>query len=150
MTPITLNRQPSIRFIAGAVVAVAALAWHGAILAQAAPSAAPAQSSSERGVTVKVTPRPVPQGAAEWEFSVVLDTHSEDLGDDLLKTAVLLADGREIKPSQWVGGAPGGHHREGVLKFPAPEPAATSIEIRIQRGNEAAARVFRWDAAALR
>jgi hypothetical protein len=72
------------------------------------------------------------------------------LDDDLAKTAVLLLDGRETAPSQRSGAVPGGHHREGVLKFSAPSQVPASIELRIQRVRETSPRVFRWDGAALR
>lgn len=142
------QRRICIRVVAAAIVATTAFAWQAGAGAQ---TAAPAtQSSSERGVTLKVTPKPAAPGATEWEFAVVLDTHSANLSDDLVKTAVLLVDGNEIRPVQWTGAAPGGHHREGVLKFPAPAQVTGAIELRIERPGEAAARVFRWDGAALR
>jgi len=145
-----LKCQLSMRLVAAAIVATTAFAWQAGAQAQS-PAPAPAtQSSSERGVTVKVTPKPAAPGATEWEFAVVLDTHSGELGDDLVKTAVLLVDTSELRPVAWTGAAPGGHHREGVLKFPAPPQAAGSIELRIERAGETAVRVFRWDGAALR
>lgn len=144
---ISLYRVP-VGLVAAAMIATTATAWHAASHAQASPP--PTQSSTERGVTVKVTPKSLAAGATVWSFAVVLDTHSASLDDDLAATSVLVADGREIAPLRWEGAAPGGHHREGVLQFPGqPQPAA-ALELRIQRSNEAAARVFRWDGAALR
>lgn len=142
-----LGKRISIHFVAAAVVAVTAAAWSPWASAQAQPSTT--QSSAERGVTVKVTPQVVaPTG--EWEFAIVLDTHSAELSDDLVKSAVLLVDGNELRPVSWTGAEPGGHHREGMLKFPAPPQAPQAVELRIQRTGETAARVFRWDGAALR
>jgi hypothetical protein len=140
-------RRASIHFVAAAVVAITAAAWNPDASAQSQPPAA--QSSAERGVTVRVTPKAVGP-AKEWEFAVVLDTHSAELNDDLVNTAVLLADGNELRPLSWAGAGPGGHHREGVLKFPAPSAAPQAVELRIQRAGETAARLFRWDGAALR
>ena len=94
-----------LRFLLAGAIATSTLGWHAVARAQASAAAPTAQSSSERGVTVKVTPRPTPAGASEWEFAVVLDAHSEDLADDLLKSSVLLVNGREIRPSQWSGAA---------------------------------------------
>jgi hypothetical protein len=145
--PNTLRNRSSIHLVAAAVVAISAAAWHPWASAQAQPPAA--QSSAERGVTVKVTPKAV-GAAGEWEFAIVLDTHSAELNDDLVKSAVLLVDGNELRPVSWTGAAPGGHHREGVLKFPAPPQATKAVELRLQRAGEAAPRVFRWDGAALR
>lgn len=102
----------------------------------------PTQTSSQSGVTVKVTPRSL---AGEiWEFKVVFDTHSQDLKDDLLKAAALVADGNApSSPTDWQGDGPGGHHREGVLRFKAGASPAT-LELRLPRPGEAAPRVFRW------
>ena len=92
-------------FLASAVfvMAVSAAAWH---VPAAAQGAATTQTTVERGVTVKVTPKTL--SGTEWEFAVVLDTHAEDLKDDLEKAAVLLVDGREMRPSQWQGPGAGG------------------------------------------
>ncbi len=121
----------------------------GFVLALLAATSAAAQlapqQSSQGGVTVAVTPAELAAGAKVWSFRVVLDTHSQDLPDDLAKSAVLLdGQGREGKPIAWEGAAPGGHHREGVLKFTAFEPMPEAVELRIARPGEAAARTFRW------
>jgi len=103
----------------------------------------PPQSSSQSGVTVKVTPRGV--AGAAWEFDVVFDTHSQELNDDLLKAAVLVADGgASSTPTGWQGDGPGGHHRKGVLRFKPAAASPATIELRLQRSGEAAPRVFRW------
>ena len=104
-----------------------------------------AQKDSANGVTVAVTPRNLSREAKVWEFAVVFDTHSQDLADDVAKSAVLL-DGRgnEFKALGWEGAAPGGHHREGVLKFNALAPRPEAVELRINRPGEAKPRTFRW------
>ena len=110
-----------------------------------AASATATQSSSEQGVTVKATPKLTGLDNPRWEFTVVLDTHSGDLSDDLAATATLItADGREFKPLAWTGAAPGGHHREGVLEFAVPQPWPRAVELKLVRKGEAAARSFRW------
>jgi len=143
----TLRDRITIHLVALAVVAVTAAAWSPGSGAQAQPLAT--QSSADRGVTLKVTPKTIGP-ASELEFAVVLDTHSAELDDDLVKSAVLLVDGKELRPVSWTGAGPGGHHREGVLKFPVLPQASQAIELRIQRTGESAARMFRWDGAALR
>lgn len=129
-----------------AAAVLLATAWYVPAVAQ--PSVASTQSSVERGVTVKVTPRKL--AGPEWEFAIVLDTHAEDLKDDLQQTAVLVVDGREVRPSQWQGPGAGGHHREGVLRFAMAVENPTKVELRIQRAGETAPRVFSWEGAALR
>lgn len=115
------------------------------VSAQTGTAAVAPQSSTDRGVTVKVTPKSIGSAAGPWEFSVVLDTHSADINDDLTQTATLVTDdGRTVKPLGWNGAAPGGHHREGVLSFEVPAPLPRGIELRITRPGEAAARSFRW------
>jgi hypothetical protein len=103
------------------------------------------QTSVQQGVTVKVTPKAVGADNARWQFAIVLDTHSSDLNDDMVNTATLItADGREIKPVAWLGAAPGGHHREGLLEFAMTAPWPHAIELKLARQGEAAPRVFRW------
>jgi hypothetical protein len=104
------------------------------------------EKSSDRGVTVAVTPQNLAGGAKTWEFKIVLDTHSANLNDDLTKSAVLL-DGRggRHEPIGWEGAGPGGHHREGVLRFEPVTPRPAAIELRITRPGEPAPRSFRWD-----
>jgi len=102
-----------------------------AIPAQAQGSAALApQVNRDGGVTVKVTPLPIEPGS--WRFEVVLDTHSVDLIQNIVETAVLIDDeGMEHKPSAWEGDPPGGHHRKGVLKFEGiPKAIVIRLEIR--------------------
>ncbi|MDD5325640.1 MAG: hypothetical protein PHR71_10115 [Polaromonas sp.] len=116
-----------------------------AAMAQASPNATVTQSSSELGVTVKVTPKSIGSPDSRWEFAVVLDTHSADLSDDLTQSATLTTDdGRTFKPVSWAGAAPGGHHREGVLAFEVSAPRPSAIELRIDRPGESAPRTFRW------
>ncbi|MBX3592401.1 MAG: hypothetical protein KF755_16010 [Burkholderiaceae bacterium] len=116
----------------------------GAVAAQQQASGA-TQTSSQSGVNVKVTPRRPAPGAATWDFAVVLDTHSQELADDLTRTATLVTDdGRRLKPAGWAGAPPGGHHREGVLSFPAPDPVPGAFELHLSRPGESSVRVLRW------
>ena len=100
-------------------------------------------TTNEASVAVKVTPRTL-EGAV-WEFEVAFDTHSQELNDDLLQSATLLAaDGRPLAPLEWKGAPPGGHHRSGLLRFAAPKPAPAQVELRIERAGERKPRVFSW------
>ena len=103
------------------------------------------QKNSLRGVTVDVTPADLSAGAKTWDFKLVLDTHSQDLNDDLTKTAVLLdPSAKSYAPIAWEGAGPGGHHREGVLRFKPIARTPASVELRIQRAGETLPRSFRW------
>lgn len=113
--------------------------------AGAAPAGLKPITTQEAAVAVKVTPRTL-QGPV-WEFEVVFDTHSQDLQDDLLKSATLVAaDGAPLPPLEWKGAPPGGHHRAGVLRFAAPQPAPARIEVRISRPGEPRPRIYSWNA----
>ena len=102
------------------------------------------RKSTIYGVTVTITPADL-RSMEALKFKVVLDTHSQELSDDLFKTALLVdSAGTRYLPVAWEGAAPGGHHREGVLVFPSIKAASTDIELRLQRTGEAAPRVFRW------
>lgn len=103
----------------------------------------PTLSSSHSGVTIKVTPKSLK--AEGWEFNVVFDTHTQELKDDLLKSAALVDPaGAQISPVEWKGAPPGGHHREGVLHFNAPMGAPTEFELRFTRPGEQQPRSFKW------
>lgn len=104
-----------------------------------------ARKSSDRGVTVAVTPSDLSADAKTWDFKIVLDTHSADLNDDLVKSALLLdGAGGKFAPINWDGAGPGGHHREGVLRFKPLKPQPAAIELRITRPGEPDPRSFRW------
>ena len=94
------------------------------------------------GVTVKATPGKLSGGT--WEFQIAFDTHSQDLRDDVAKSASLVADGAVSVPLEWSGDPPGGHHRKGVLLFKAPAGRPAAIELRLNRPGEAKPRVFLW------
>ena len=126
------------RFITGVLVCLVAVSVFAAELNS--------QRNSGAGVTVTVVPQEFAPSAKTWEFKVVFDTHSQELTDDLLKIALLLDDkGARHDPISWEGAAPGGHHREGILKFNAISPKPQIIELQIQRTGEAAPRSFRWE-----
>ena len=96
--------------------------------------------SSEDEVEVSVTPKK--QSDDSWNFEVVLNTHSVELSDDLAKSSTLVdKNGNTHKALAWEGDPPGGHHREGVLKF-STYPRQENIELRIKLGDKE--RSFKW------
>jgi hypothetical protein len=103
-----------------------------------------AQISNQAGVKLSVAPRGFPPDARTWDFAVTLETHTAPLGDDLARTATLVANGKPFLPLAWLGDPPGGHHRKGVLRFYAIVPRPHSVELQIHRRGEAQPRVFRW------
>lgn len=114
-----------------------------------APRPPPAQTYAAKtvaggGVTVKVTPTSMAPGAP-LAFDVAMDTHSVDLTDDLLKVAVLRDEqGTEYKPTVWDGAGPGGHHRQGTLKFPAMPGSPKTVILVLKDVAGVPERVFQW------
>ena len=137
-----MNPRNSIRFLLSHLVGAAMLFGTAAFAADLAT-----QSSESDGVTIEVKPVDVSAKAATWSFQVTLSTHSQDLSDDLVRSAYIVnrADKKQITPTTWKGDAPGGHHRNGVLSFKALTPPPKAIELRLQRASEKAPRIFRWD-----
>ena len=126
-------------------IALLACALAAAGLAPAAAAEWETRKDSQGAVTVDVTPLDLSAGAKTWDFKVVFDTHSQELSDALPKTATLIGGrGARYAPLVWDGAAPGGHHREGVLRFEPINPRPQSLELQIQRPNEPAPRAFRW------
>ena len=115
------------------------------VLAQTSTDATATRSSSDQGVTVKITPKLIGSIDKRWEFAIVLDSHSVELSDDLTQSASLTTnDGRTLTPVSWTGAAAGGHHREGLLAFEVPAPRPSTVELQIARTGEPAPRIFRW------
>jgi len=130
----TAGLPPVVAFLAAAIFATGAAA-----------ADLGARTSSAGGVSVSVTPKVVAPAAAAWEFSVALNTHTQDLSDDLVKTAALIdARGGRHAPTAWEGAPPGGHHRSGILRFKGLGAQSGTIELQIRRTGEAAPRSFRW------
>ncbi len=127
--------------LAGAVLALSA----PMAMAQAAGAPALAAVSNEAG-GVRVVIKPIAVGAGSpWEFEVTMDTHTKPLDADLTKSAVVVDDGgRQYIPLSWQGDKPGGHHRKGVLRFPAPTEPIKSFELQIQGLGGEGKRAFQW------
>ena len=102
-------------------------------------------STQGGGVTVRAKPAELTLDAKAWTFEIRLDTHSQDLSDDLVQASVLVDDaGNQYTALGWDGMPPGGHHRKGVLSFAPVRPLPAAIELQIQRPGEPAPRRFRW------
>lgn len=135
-------RYPSLMKSLLSHVAVAAILFGP----QAYAAELASQSSASGGVTIAVKPVEVSAGAATWSFQVTLNTHSQELSDDLARAAYIVdGAGKKVSPTAWDGDAPSGHHRKGVLRFKALTPPPEAIELRIQRPGESAPRKFRWE-----
>jgi hypothetical protein len=99
------------------------------------------QTNDAGGVVVVVTP--IDQ--SDWSFEVALNTHSIEIGEDLVKVSVLLdQSGNVYQPISWEGNPPGGHHRTGILHFGAITPSPESITLIIKQVGGIAERKFKW------
>lgn len=99
----------------------------------------------QASVTVTITPMNISPQSKEWKFDVVMDTHSVELDQGMIKIAILVDDqGKEYKPLRWEGAEAGGHHREGVLIFNQIIPNPKSVELKIS-GIGNVVRIFKWD-----
>lgn len=99
------------------------------------------QTNNDGQATVTVTPLKS-ASAGTLEFEIILDTHSVELNEDLIKAAVLIADDKNYTPTAWDGAPPGGHHRKGVLRFAPISPSPKSITLKIRNVGGVAERDF--------
>ena len=103
------------------------------------------QTNSEGSVTVKITPENISEDIKTWQFQVILDTHIGSLDEDLTKSAELTDEKRnKLLPLSWDGDPPGGHHREGVLTFPAFQERPQSVTLILRNVGGIAEREFIW------
>ena len=101
-------------------------------------------TSRKNGVTVDVKPLKFTSGQPA-KFKVRMNTHSVELDEDMAAVTTLRDDlGREYKPLNWDGDGPGGHHRTGVLEFPALEGSPKSVTLVIRNIAKVPKRVFQW------
>ena len=63
-------------------------------------------------------------------FKIQFDTHSVELSLDPA-TAVMTVNGTQAGKATWDGSGPGGHHREGTLRFTAPVPSGAAVDLRV-------------------
>jgi hypothetical protein len=81
-------------------------------------------------VTVELTPTRVDEDVAIVE--IVLDTHSTELDMNLRRASSLTVDRVTWPTTRYRGDGPGGHHREGTLRFRAAGPPDGELELRVR------------------
>lgn len=103
------------------------------------------QKNEEGLVAVTVTPKEI-SGTSGLTFEISLDTHSVQLDYDLAQLIILIDEkGNVYKPISWQGDPPGGHHRSGILSFPATSASLDSITLKIFEIGGLPERTFTWD-----
>ena len=103
-----------------------------------------AQINNARGIKVTVILENSALAAKDLEFRLILETHTQPLSDDLARSAVLIADGKQYQPLGWEGAPPGGHHRKGRLRFKAVIPQPRALELQLRLTGETSPRSFQW------
>lgn len=93
------------------------------------PDAFPAQKVSAGEIDITLQLQYVDGTGAE--VKVTLDTHAVDLDMDLLTGATLEVGGVRWPAVAWEGDGPGGHHREGWLRFESAGSDRSTIELRL-------------------
>ena len=126
------------------LASVCALMAQGIEASEAKKAGLAPQASKAHEVTITVTPLSLSNEAKAWDFEITLESHTQELNDDLIGSSVLIGDGRQATPIGWEGAPPGGHHRKGLLRYKPISPAPLSLELRIQRAGEPIPRSFRW------
>ncbi len=102
-------------------------------------------SNRENRVRVDVVPVQLEFGKSA-KFEIRMNTHSGDLSQDLVSVSTLKDDnGREYRPVDWQGAPPGGHHRTGVLEFPALNGNTKSVTLVIRDVANVPERIFKWN-----
>lgn len=104
------------------------------------------KSDDQPPVAIKATPVEFGQNAKMWKFTLIFDTHTGSLDDDMVQAAVLTDDkGKTYRPVAWEGPGLGGHHREGELIFNPIQPLPEYVELKIKDVGGIAERSFKWN-----
>ena len=99
----------------------------------------------KNSVSVDVKPVQLAPGRS-MKFEVRMSTHSVELDQDIVAVSTLKdTNGREYRPVGWSGSPPGGHHRQGVLEFPALKGGPQAVTLVIRDIANVPERIFAWD-----
>lgn len=102
------------------------------------------KTNEGNGISIDVTPVIISEKLVEFE--VVITTHTGSLDFDVDKISILEdAKGSKYTPLLWEGSPSGGHHRNGVLKFPELKEKPISIKLTMKNIGNIPERVFNWD-----
>lgn len=92
-------------------------------------------------VTVKV----VPQFDTEIAFKISMTAHSGELSADMMRVAVFEDENGTVHlPGRWEGDPPGGHHREGILRFGTFTPKPKKVDFTLLGIGTVKERKFSW------
>jgi hypothetical protein len=112
------------------VVLVALVAPGGTANAGVGSRRLPTKTAEVNESAVQASPRRVDARGAV--INITLDTHSGDLDVDVRKRSTLTVGGESWPTVSYRGDNPGGHHREGTLRFDSGGPAIGSMRLVIK------------------
>ena len=102
------------------------------------------KSSNANMVRVDIIPEQLGAGQ-QAKFNIRMNTHIVELRQDMVVVSVLRDDqGREYRPLSWNGSPAGGHHRNGVLEFPAIANGSKSVTLYLKNIADVPERIFEW------
>jgi hypothetical protein len=95
------------------------------------------------GLTVSAKPKPV-QAGRTTDIGLRLGVHEGSIDFDPAAVAVLADDLGNRYRARWTGDPPGGHEREGVLRFPALKGEPRRLTLTIKDAWGVPERTFTW------
>lgn len=102
-------------------------------------------TNEESPVVVTATPEVFGNDENIWKIRVLFETHTGSLDDDPMEVIRLLDDsGNMYVPTAWDGASAGGHHREGIIIFDAPDNQPKSVTLEINKVGGITKREFTW------
>jgi len=131
MHTVLISRRRLVLLVAAALVTMGATGWwiFGRAAGQGSPPGLGTRTVQAGAVEVRMTALTLDRSGAV--FAVKLDTHTVALDLDVAGAAQLRVKGSTTSDASWDGSGPGGHHREGRLRFTTPVPAGAEVELRI-------------------
>lgn len=93
-------------------------------------AALPTRTVEAGAVTVKLEPSQIDGAGAV--IKMTFDTHSGALDLDVARVSRLVVGGTAWPMVGWSGAGPGGHHREGELRFSAGGPATGTATLTVE------------------
>jgi YHS domain-containing protein len=104
-----------------------------------------AQTDDQKSVKVKVAPRKIKLGEPV-KFKITFDTHSVDLSfDPAAITSLELDNSFVLRPEEWDGAGPGGHHRSGILVFKNIPKETKTLKLTLRNVAGVPERIFVWN-----
>ena len=105
------------------------------------------QTDNQKMVKVKVTPQKI-RFDEPVQFKITFDTHSVDLSFDPAAISTLKLDNNlVIRPEEWDGAGPGGHHRSGILIFKSIPKETKLLKLTLRNVAGVPERTFVWNLA---